>query len=169
MNVLKIKFGSSGEHVNAFGMRFYGDIDSKARSLGHIGKIISDPDMSPITKNKRITFWFAFETIRPYKKVSYLLNELTAKLTNERFEIINSSIDELVDTTAINYAGKPESRFPASDRMHSYNAAGGFSITVERHDTKSNFSITEIETIMELAIKFALTVYGHTLKKVDVR
>jgi len=44
MRVLKIKFGASGEEVDAFGIRFYGDIDRKIAHLGHVGEMFSAPD-----------------------------------------------------------------------------------------------------------------------------
>jgi hypothetical protein len=168
MKVLKIKFGMSGDKADAFGMRFYGDIDNKAKHLGSIGEMLSGPDMSPMIKNKRMTLWFTFEKICPYIKVSHLLSELMTGLRKEGHTILTSSIDKLVDTTSLEYEGTPESRFPASERMHGYNAAGGFSVTAEKTDSKSKFSIKEIETIQELAIIFGRRVYGRSLKKVDI-
>ena len=165
MEVLKIKFGVNGDKVDAFGIRFYGDIDSKVKHIGRVGEIFSDPDMSPMIKYQRITFWFTFEKICPYEKVSNLLSELIAKLRKEEYAIINSSVDDLVDTTSLEFENTPESKFPASDRMHGYNASGGFSITSEKKDNKSKFSIKEIEIIQELAIKFGRIVYGRFLRK----
>jgi len=74
-----------------------------------------------------------------------------------------SSIDELVDTTLPEFEGKPESRFPASERMHGYNGAGGFSVAAEKPNTKSKYSITEIEIIQELVTDYGRVVYGKTL------
>jgi hypothetical protein len=168
MKVLKIKFGMSGEKVDAFGIRFYGNIDSEVKHLCSIGEMFSDPDISPLIKDKRITLWFTFEKIRPYNKVSNLLSELTARLREEGYTIMISSLDELVDTTSLEYNGKPESRFPASERMHGHNATGGFSVTAEKTDAKLKFSMEEIETIQELAINFGRIVYGRSLKKVNI-
>jgi hypothetical protein len=165
MKVLKTKFGMSGEKVDSFGIRFYGDIDNTAKHLGHIGEMFSDPDMSPMIKHQRITLWFTFEKIRPYERGSNLLGELINRLRKEGHTIIVSSIDELVDTTLPEYEGTPESTFPAADRMHGYNATGGFSVTAEKENTEAKFSLKEIETIRELAIKFGRIVFGRSLKR----
>jgi len=165
MKVLKMKFGMSGEKANAFGIRFYGDIGSEAKHLGRMGEMFSDPDMSPAIRHQRITLWFTFEKIRPYEKGSNLLNELITRLREVGYASIISSIDELADTTAPEYAGRPESKFPASERMHGYNATGGFSVTAEKKDSEAKFSIKEIETIQKVAMKFSRIVYGESLKK----
>ena len=165
MKVLKMKFGKSGEKVDAHGVRLFGDFDSNAGHLGSISEMISDPDVSPMIKNKRVTLWFIFQKVRAYKNAANLLAQLTDILKKEGYTIIVSSLDELVDTTLPEYKGKPESRFPASDRIHGYNAAGGFSVTAEKTDAKSKFSIEEIETVEELAQKFGFNVYGRPLNK----
>jgi hypothetical protein len=165
MKVLKMKFGISGDKTDAFGIRFYGDIDDRAKILGSIGEMFSDPDMSPMVKHRRITLWFTFEKIYPYAKVSNFLGDLTAGLKRAGYTILNSSVDELVDTTSQEFEGTPESKFPPSERMHSYNAAGGFSVTAEKTDSKLKFTVEEIETIQELAIIFGRRVYGRSLRK----
>ena len=156
----------SGEKVDAFGIRFYGDFESKIEHLGSFSEILSDPDLPPITKHKRITFWFTLENIRTYSKVSSHLSELTSILRKEGYAIMISSLDGLVDTTSPEYANKPESNFPVIDRMHGCNAASGFSITAEKTDAKPKFSLKEIEAIQELTAKFGKIVYGRALKKV---
>lgn len=170
MIVLTVKYGRSGEKVDSFGIRFYGDIDRKARHLGRISKMLSDPDMPSMIKNKRITLWFTLEKIRPCKNVSDLLSELIARLKGNGYEIRISSLDGLVDTFSPEYAGKPERNFPAYERViHDYNATSGFSATAEKTDPQSNISISmaEIETIQKMAIEFGQIVYGRSLKKVD--
>lgn len=164
MKVLKIKFGMNGEKVDAHGVRFFGDIDSRAMSLGIISEMISDPDVPPMIKHKRVTLWFIFNKIRAYKIVADYLGRLTAILRENGYTIIVSSLDELVDTTSLEYEGRPESKFPVSDRIHGYNAAGGFSVTAEKIDAKSKFTIREIETIQDLTINFSRSVYGRFLK-----
>jgi hypothetical protein len=168
MKVLKMKFGMSGAQVDAFGIRFYGNIDRKLEHLGTISEMLFDPDLPPMVRHKRITLWFTLARIRPYDKVSDLLGRLVIMLRKDGYEIIISSIDELVDTTSPEYARKPESQFPAPDRMHGYNAARGFSITAEKNDAKSKFTLEEIEIIQEAAVKFARTVYGQSLTKVNI-
>jgi hypothetical protein len=168
MKILKIRFGASGEKVDAFGIRFYGNLDRKSEHLGSISEIFADPDTTPMVKNKRITLWFALEKIRPYEKVSDLLGVLLTRLKKEGYEIVISSFDELVDTSSPEFADKPESKFPASDRMHGYNATRGFSVTAEKNDAGSKFSLEEIEAIEDLASKFGRIVYGQSLSKVDV-
>ena len=165
MKVLKIKFGTSGDKADAFGIRFYGDMDNRAKNLGRMGEMFSDPDIPLMIKNKRITLWFTFEKIRPYGKISNLLGELMARFKKEKYTILTSSIDELVDTQSPDYEGTPESKFPAADRMHGYNAGGGFSVTAEKTDAQSKFSIEEIETVQELAVIFGRKVYGRSLKR----
>ncbi|MFZ4439305.1 MAG: hypothetical protein ACOYOS_12820 [Syntrophales bacterium] len=168
MIVLKMKYGTNGEKVDAFGIRLYGDIDEKAGCLGKISTIEPDPGTPFVIKNKRITLWFAFENIRPCKDVSNLLRELMVKLNEKEYEILTSSLDDLVDTTLPEYAGKPESRFPPYERMvHGYNATSGFSVTAEKNDPKSKTSMAEIEAIEKMAMEFGRIVYGRTLKKID--
>ncbi|MBN1664003.1 MAG: hypothetical protein JW943_10425 [Deltaproteobacteria bacterium] len=167
MKVLKMKYGATGAQVDSFGMRFYGNFDSKIESLGSINEIFSDSEEPPVTKNKRVTIWYTLERIRPYGKVSGLLDEIVTMLKNEGYVVIHSSLDELADTTSPEYTGKTESRFAAPERMHIYNAAGGFSVTAEKADSKSKFTLAEIEMIRDRAIKFGRLVYGRTLKKVD--
>ena len=166
MKVLKLNFGMTGKKVDAFGMRFYGDIDSKLGLIGSISEMVFDPDVSHMMKYKRITLWFNLEKIQPYKEISDLLDNLKIMLRKEGYSIIISSIDGLVDTTLPEYANKPESGFPPPDRMHGYNAASSFSVTAEKKDTKSKFSQEEIETIQVLAIKYGRTVYGRSLKRI---
>ena len=168
MIVLKMKYGMNGEKVDAFGIRIYGNIDRNAGRLGKISELQSDPDMPSMIENKRITLWFAFENFRPCKDVSGLLSELMARLKENRYEIMISSLDDLVDTNSPEYAGKPESRFPAYERMiHGYNATSGFSVTAEKKDPKLKISMAEIETIQKMAIEFGRMVFGRSLKKVD--
>lgn len=168
MIVLKMKYGMNGEKVDAFGIRIYGNIDGNAGSLGKISKIQSDPEMPSRIENKRVTLWFSFEKIRPCKDVSNLLSESMARLKGKGYEIMISSLDDLVDTTSPEYAGKPESRFPAYERMiHGYNATSGFSVTAEKKDPKPKTSMAEIETIQRMATEFGQMVYGRSLKKVD--
>ena len=169
MKVLKMNYGMSGKEVDAFGMRFYGDLDKRLEHLGSISEMMTDPDVPPMVKNKRVTLWFTLEKIRPYKRVSDLLGDLMSMIVSQGYTIIISSIDELVDTTSPQYRGKPESGFPPSDRMHGYNAASAFSVTAEKTDAKSLFSLEEIEAIQNLAIQFGRTVYGRFLPKVDKR
>jgi hypothetical protein len=166
MKVLKTKFGMTGEKVDAFGIRFFGDIDNAAKHLGRIGEMFSDPDMSPMIKHQRITLWFTFEKIRPYERGSNLLRELVARLRGDGYTIVVSSIDDLADTTLPEYKGTPESAFPSTERMHGYNATGGFSVTAEKEKTEAKFSLKEIETIRALAIKFAHAVYGRSLPRI---
>lgn len=169
MLVLKIKYGLTGENADAFGMRFYSDnIDPKARHLGRISKELSDTDMPLMNKKRRITLWFTLEHIRPCKEVSNLLSELMAILKGNGYEIPISSLDDLVDTTSPEYAGKPESRFPLYERtIHGYNASRGFSVTAEKIEPLPDISMAEIETIQKMAIEFAIMVYGRSLKKSD--
>jgi hypothetical protein len=165
MKVMKIKFGTSGDKIDAFGIRFYGDVDSEGKQLGRISEMFSDSDAPFMIKNKRITLWFTFEKIRSYENASNFLDELVAGLREKGYEIIFSSIDDLVDTTSFEYQGRPESGFPDSERIHGYNATGGFSVTAEKRDNKSKFFLEEIEAIQKLARKFGRIVYGKSLKK----
>jgi len=165
MKIMKIKFGKSGDNVDAFGIRFYGNIDDEGRQLGRVSEIFSDSDESDIMKNKRITLWFTFEKICSYEKVSNLLDDLVAGLRKEGYEIVFSSIDDLVDTNLLEYRGAPESYFPDSRRIHGYNAAGGFSSTAEKRDDKKSFLLKEIEVIQSFAKKIGRRAYGKSLMK----
>ncbi|MHB8910767.1 MAG: hypothetical protein ACYDAA_17980 [Syntrophales bacterium] len=168
MFVLKMKYGMNGEKVDAFGIRFYGDIDKDAGHLGTISQMLSDPDMPSMIKNKRVTLWFSLEKIRPCKDVSDFLSMLITRLKGYGYEIMISSLDNLVDTHSPEYSGKPESIFPAYERMiHGYNATGGFSVTAEKKDAESRISMIEIERIQKMAIEFGRLVYNRTLKKID--
>ncbi len=163
MKVLKIKFGASGDKVDAYGIRFYGDIDNEVRHLGRISELFSDPDAQGMIGNKRITLWFTFEKIRSYERVSRLLDDLLAKLREAGYEIVFSSIDDLVDTTSFEYQGTPEGSFPDSKRVHGYNAAGGFSVTAEKRDGKTMFLLEEIDAVQKLSKKLGRIIYGKML------
>jgi hypothetical protein len=166
MKVLKMKFGKSGEGVDAFGIRFLGDIDRKLESLGSIGELLSDPDMPPTLKQKRVTLWFTLARLHPYKRVSDLLGALITILKEKGYTIVVSSIDGLADTTTPEYENRPEGRFPPSDRMHVYNASNGFSVTAENSDAASKFSMAEIESIQKEALRFSRIVYGRVLERI---
>jgi hypothetical protein len=167
MKILKIKLWRGANKADALGMRFYGDIDEQAKHLGSMGEMFLAPDMLPMIKYRRITIWFTFEKICPYNDVSDLLIELTARLNKAGYAIVTSSIDALADTSSLEYEGMPESRFPDSERMHGYNAAGGFSVTAEKADSQAFFSLEEIEAVQELAIIFGRQVYGQAFKHFD--
>jgi len=162
MKVLKIKFGANGKKVDAFGIRFYGDIDSNAKQLGSIREIIPDPVMTPKVQNQRITIWYTFKKIRSFETISLSLIDLTDRLMGKNYMTMISSIDEIVDTTWPKYKGKPESKFPISERIHGYNAARGFSATVVKANTEAKYSMKEIEAIQELVKDFSRTVYGSS-------
>jgi len=166
MKVLKLNFGKRGKKVDAFGMRFYGDIDSEVGIIGSISEMVFDPDVPPMIQRKRITLWFNLEKLRPYKEISDLLDTLKLQLRREGYTIIVSALDELVDTTLPEYANRPESGFPPPDRMHCYNAASSFSVTAEKKDNLPKYSLEEIETLQVMAIKFGVTVYGRSLKRI---
>lgn len=167
MQILKFKFGASGERVDAFGMRFFGDFDGRTGHGGTFSEILSDPDVPPMTTHQRVTIWFMFEKIRPYDKISRFLEQLSASLRKRGYTIKISSLDGLVDTTLPEYANKPERRFPASRRMHGCNAATGFSVTAEKTDAKLKFASKEITSVKEMAVKLGQEIYGRSLKMVS--
>jgi|GEM_PF-3511874 len=80
MQVLKFKFGHGGDRVDAFGLRFFGNFDSRTANGGTFSEILSDPDVAPMTTHPRVTLWFMFEKIRPYDNVSRMLDQLSAIL-----------------------------------------------------------------------------------------
>lgn len=169
MQVLKFKFGASGERVDAFGIRFFGDFDGRVEHGGTSSEILIDPDVPPMTTHQRVTLWFMFEKIRPYDKVSRMLDHLSAGLKNRGYTIKISSFDGLVDTTSPEYDNKPERRFPASRRMHGCNAATGFSVTAEKTDGKLKFSSKEIFSIKEVAVQLGQEIYGRPLKMISLQ
>ncbi|MDD3250674.1 MAG: hypothetical protein PHF23_09980, partial [Smithellaceae bacterium] len=129
----------------------------------------TDPDAPPMTTHQRVTLWFMFEKIRPYDKVSRMLDHLSAGLKNRGYTIKISSFDGLVDTTSPEYDNKPERRFPASRRMHGCNAATGFSVTAEKTDGKLKFSSKEIFSIKEVAVQLGQEIYGRPLKMISLQ
>jgi len=76
MNVLKLSFGATGKKTDSYGMRFYGHIDSRLGLIGDLSEMIPDPDVPPMIKRKRVTLWFNYEKIQPYKEISNLLDNL---------------------------------------------------------------------------------------------
>jgi len=160
-----MKFGMSGDKADAFGIRFYGNIDKQLESLGSLSNILYNQETPPFTEHKRITLWFTMEKLHPYERVSDLLGMLVNVIKREGYEVLISSIDELADTTTPEYTNKPEREFPTSNRMHGFNAAQGFSVTAEKNDLSAEFSREEIETIARLAVAFGRTVFGRELKK----
>jgi hypothetical protein len=168
MEVLKMNFGMSGKNIDEHGIRFYGNIDNKAKHLTGISELIPDPDVSPMIKYKRVTLWFMFENIRPYMEVIDLINDLEIRLKQKEYSVLASSLDNLVDTTSREYKGRPESKFAVPYRKRGYNAARGFSVTAEKMDAKAKFSILEIEKIKELAVRFGCIVYGRSLSNIEL-
>ncbi|HOE22072.1 MAG TPA: hypothetical protein PLE15_06605 [Smithellaceae bacterium] len=169
MQVLKFKFGASGDRVDAFGIRFFGDFDGRVGHGGTFSEILTDPDIPPMTTHQRVTLWFMFEKIRPYDKVARMLDHLTEGLKKRGYTIKLSSLDGLVDTTSPEYDSKPERRFPASRRMHGCNAATGFSVTAEKTDAKLKFSSKEISSVKEVAVQLGQEIYGRPLKMVSLQ
>lgn len=164
MKVLKMKFGIGGEKVDAFGIRFYGKINKELEKLGSISELFSDPDESPMIKNKRVTLWFTLQKIRSYNQILNMLGELIAMLKKEGYMIINSSIDGLVD--APEYRNKTEEKSAILDKIRGYNAADSFSVTSEKNDNRLEFSLEEIEKIKNIGIIFGQIVYCRSLKRV---
>ena len=76
MKVLKLSFGANGKKTDSYGMRFYGHIDSRLGLIGDLSEMIPDPDVPPMIKRKRVTLWFNYEKIQPYKEISNLLDNL---------------------------------------------------------------------------------------------
>jgi hypothetical protein len=140
-------------------------VDNEGNKLGRISEMFSDPDAPSMIKNKRITLWFTFEKIRSYEQASNFLDQLVSGLKGKGYDVIFSSIDDLVDTTAFEYKGTPESNFPVSKRIHGYNATGGFSVTAEKRDNESKFVSEEIEAIEKMAKQVGRIVYGKSLIK----
>ncbi|MEN6320314.1 MAG: hypothetical protein ABFD82_16375 [Syntrophaceae bacterium] len=168
MEVLKVNIGMSEKKIDAHGIRFFGNIDGKAKHQTGISELIQDPDVSPMIKHKRVTLWYMFENIRPYIEVSDMINDISVRLRQREYTIIPSSLDDLVDTTADEYKGRPESKFPVPYKKRGYNAARGFSVTAEKIDGKQKFSLSEIETIKELSVKIGHMIYGRNLDKVEI-
>ncbi len=169
MKVFKMKFGESGDNVNAFGIRFYGEFDSKVGQDGSFSEIIYDPDTPSFTEHQRITLWFIFAKIRPYEQVSDFIRQLADTLQKKSYATKTSSVDGLVDTRSKDYINKPERNFPASYRMHRCNAATGFSVTAERTDDTLKFTLTEVVSIAETAVRLGRAIYGKNLKMVKVK
>ena len=166
MKVLKMRFGTAGgERVDAFGIRVYGDIDKKLETLRSISDMMSDADASAAVRHRKVTLWFTLQALRPYKKVSDLLDALTALLKERGYTIVVSSVDGLADTTTPEYRDRPEGKFPPSDRMHLYNASSGFSVTAEKTDPGLKYSPAEVEAVQKAALRFSRIVYGRTLEK----
>jgi len=168
MDVLKVNFGMSEQKIDAHGIRFFGNIDGKAKHQTGISEFIADPDVSPMIKNKMVTLWYMFEKIRPYIEVSDMINDISVRLRQREYTIIASSLDDLVDTTTDEYKGRPESKFPVPYKKRGYNAARGFSVTAEKINGKPHFSHSEIEAIKELSVKIGYMIYGRNLDKVEI-
>jgi hypothetical protein len=49
MQVFKIKFGLNEDKGDSFGIRFFGDIDSRVNHFGSINEMFPGPDQVPIT------------------------------------------------------------------------------------------------------------------------
>lgn len=164
MKVFKMKFSEADNHLDAIGIRFYGDFDGHMGQDGSFSEILSDFDADPLTEHPRITLWFIFEKIRPYDQVSDFLFQLSDALEKKNYKTKFSSVDGLVDTTSGDYRNKPERNFPPSDRMHRCNAANGFSVTAERTDQALRFTVTEVAAIAETALRLGHAIYGKNLK-----
>jgi hypothetical protein len=163
MKLLKMKFGTIGDNVDAHGIKFFGDFETEAHHFGKISEMLSSHENAPIAENKRVTLWFTFKKIHAYKSVEQMLDKLIIGLRTEGYTATVSSVEDLVDTTSPEYEGRPESKFPLSDRMHGYNAACGFSVTAVKKGGGAKFSVKEIKSIQKLAMDRAEKIYGRKL------
>lgn len=174
-----IRFGGiSGE----YGVILYGDADHWAAGYAVDAAMAEIPDQACLSDHQKLCFWFRFgvrpqSVVRQYGEVCQLADELTAKLEAvgwtaapaiDDYPDTGSSVDDLVNTDSWEYWGKPEAEFPCQPSAHGYNAAGGFTLVVEKLGTQPIFSADELEAIRRLAIECGQQVYGSAPKEADL-
>ena len=169
-----LRFGEYGEQQDAHGVCLYGDVHHAAAQFAcDVAGAIEHPDQAALADHQKVSFWFRFADIRPYGKVQDLFDQVatlleekgwTAAPAIEGLPDTGSDIGNLVDTTFIaspHY--RDEEEFPPEPNAHGYNAAGSFTIVVEKTGTKPEFTEAEIEEIRQLAQEAAQMVYGRTI------
>jgi hypothetical protein len=171
-----IRFGEYGEKVDSHGVCLYGDASDPATQWEMDAAQAEVLDQAALTDHQKISFWFRFADIRPYGKVCDLSDQIMTMLegvgwkrapTIEGYPDTGSSIDYLADTHEPTHWDKPQEDFPGEPNAHGYNAAGGFSLVVEKLGTKPTFSDAEIEEIRQLALRAAQLVFGHDLPEIN--
>ncbi len=165
MQLLKMKFGMSGENRDAQGLRFFGDIDGRAMHLGIISEMFPEPEETPMIKHRRCTLWFNFQRLLAYEMAADYLSRLAELLRKKDYRIVISSLDDLVDDPSLEDEEGTAHEFSATDGTQIYNAAGGFSVTAEKIDESLKFSMGEIEAIRDLAVNFGRIIYGRMLEE----
>jgi hypothetical protein len=116
-----------------------------------------------------VSYWFRFADIRPYGKVTELAEKIAGILKEKGWTIKKTFIENLADTDAPSYWGKPESKFPREPQAHGYNAAGGFNLIAEKPGTKPVLTQEEAIEVQRLAIIFSDIVFGRQLNRNAVR
>lgn len=170
-----MRFGEYGERHDAHGVCLYGDVHHAAAQFAcDAAGAIDHPDQAALSDHQKVSFWFRFADIRPYGKVQetfdHVANLLEAKgwklaKAIEGLPDTGSSINDLADTNAPGNF-RSEEEFPEKPGVEGYNAAGGFSIVIEKLGTKPEFTKDEIEQLHQLALESAQMVYGRTLSEV---
>jgi len=173
----QIRFGAYGEKMDANGICLYGDVNHAAAQFAcDAAGEIEHPDQAALADHQKVSFWFRFADIRPYGKVQDLFDRVAALLKSKGWELApvveglpdtGSSIDNLVDTNAPGHWDKSEEDFPEKPGVQGYNAAGGFSVVIEKLGTKPYFTEDEISELRQLALEAAKFVYENELAEVE--
>ncbi|MDP3996919.1 MAG: hypothetical protein Q8P73_00230 [bacterium] len=172
-----IRFGGYGEGVDAHGVCLYGDVNhATAQFACDAAGAIEHPDQAALADHQKVSFWFRFAEIRPYGKVQDTFDRVAALLEEKGWKVApaidglpdtGSSIDNLVDTNAPGHWDKSEEDFPEEPGVQGYNAAGGFSIVVEKPGSKPYFTEDEVAELHQLALAAAQVVYDRELAEVE--
>lgn len=160
------QFGEYGDKIDAFGFCLFGDINHLAAQF-ETAPVVAD--------HQKISFCFRFAVIKPYGEIIQLLDKLMAELDKagwkaeksvEGYPDTGCSVNDLADTQEIQYYGTPEADFPSKPNVEGFNAAGGFTVVVEKPGTKPEFTEEEIQEIRRIAKEFGCNIYGREIEEV---
>ncbi len=172
-----MRFGTVGGNEDRMLVVLYGDIGHSAAQFELDAACAEHPDQACLSGHQKVSFCCKFAQIRAYGDTLTLFEQVARTIETagwKRAEAVDglpdtgSSVNDLADTRDIKYAGHPEASFPCEPNVQGYNAAGGFTIVVEKEGTKPEFSQDEIAAIGELAQRIGQVVYGRELPEVTV-
>jgi hypothetical protein len=102
----------------------------------------------------------------PYGRIMYFTDTIVAKLEEKGYVKIRCSVDNLMSTTPQSGKDRQEEMSFRDHQGYPYNAAGGFSVVVEKPGTTAEFTIEEIDAVQQLAIDFGYIIFGRQFEAI---
>lgn len=172
-----IFWGVFGEGTDQSGINFFGDASHPAAQFSMEAAMAEVPEQAGLSDHKKVSFWFRFATIRSYGQVLDLFERVVERLTAMGWSVApaiegtldtGSSVDNLADTDDPKFWSQERDTWLREPNAGGYNAAGGFTVVVEKVGEKPEFSLEEIETLKKLMAEFNTFVYDRPLPASEV-